>query len=145
MIEFPFEERNSSRLGKIFKPIIPVALCGPQQTINIFVLLNSGADISLIPYSLGEILGLPVDMSKRHEIHGIGEGSIPYILSEVSLKVGEYQTKIRLGWALVEEVPFILGRLDFFDSFSIEFRGFENKIILTPALSKGQERESSSS
>jgi hypothetical protein len=29
-----------------------------------------------------------------------------------------------------EEVPLILGRLDIFQKFSVEFREFENKIIL---------------
>ncbi len=44
MIEFPFEERYSDRLGKILKPIIPVTLNGQTQSVNVFMLLDSGAD-----------------------------------------------------------------------------------------------------
>ena len=63
-------------------------------------------------------------------VRGIGEGSIPYILSRVTIKIGAIETSIRVGWALIDEVPLILGRLDLFNQFSIEFREFEDKIIL---------------
>lgn len=57
MIEFPFEGRHSEKLGQILKPIIPVSVIGPKRGINIFMLLDSGADISLITYSVGETIG----------------------------------------------------------------------------------------
>ena len=130
MIEFPFEKRYSERLGQILKPIIPVSIIGPKRSVNLFMLVDSGADISLLPYSVGETIGLELDIANRSEIHGIGEGSVPYILSHSGLIIGDIEISIRIGWALIEEVPFILGRLDLFQNFSIEFREFENRIIL---------------
>jgi len=130
MIEFPFEKRYSDNLGKILKPYIPVNIIGPKKSVNIFMLLDSGADISMIPYSVGEIIGLDLDMEKHSEVQGIGESSVPYILSNIKLNIREFKLSIRVGWALIEEVPFILGRLDFFQAFSVEFRSFENKILL---------------
>jgi len=132
MMEFPFEERYSEKLGPIHKPIIPVKIIGPHRNVNIFMLLDSGADISLIPYSVGETIGLKLDMANRSEIYGIGEGSVPYILTNVNIEIGTIETSIRIGWTLIEEVPFIIGRLDFFHQFAIEFREFENRIILKP-------------
>jgi len=132
MIEFRFEKRNTKRLGQILKPIIPVSIIGPKRNLNIFMLLDSGADLSLIPYSVGETIGLELDIENRSEVQGIGEGSVPYILTTVKLKIEEVEIPIRMGWALIEEVPFILGRLDIFKKFSIEFREFENKIFLNP-------------
>ena len=132
MIEFRFEKRNTKRLGQILKPIIPVSIIGPKRNLNIFMLLDSGADLSLIPYSVGETIGLELDIENRSEVQGIGEGSVPYILTTVKLKIEEVEIPIRMGWALIEEVPFILGRLDIFQKFSIEFREFENKIFLNP-------------
>jgi len=35
--------------------------------------------------------------------------------------IGEQEVNTRIGWALVEEVPFLLGRLDIFDKFDIKF------------------------
>lgn len=94
------------------------------------MLLDSGADISLIPYSVGETIGLELDMANRGEVQGIGEGSVPYILSQVKLRIEDIEILARFGWALIEEIPFILGRLDVFQKFSIEFREFENRILL---------------
>ena len=130
MIEFPFKKRYSEKLGDILKPIIPVSIIGPKKSVNIFMLLDSGADISLIPYSVGETIGLELDMANHSEVHGIGEGSVPYILSNVGLNIGNVELSMRIGWALIEEVPFILGRLDLFQNFSVVFREFDNKIIL---------------
>jgi len=130
MIEFPFEKRYSKRLGQILKPIIPVTIAGPKRGLNLFMLLGSGADLSLIPYSVGEAIGLEPDIKKRSEVQGIGEGSVPYIMSQVELQIGNVGIPVRVGWALIEEVPLILGRLDVFSHLSVEFRESEDKIVM---------------
>jgi hypothetical protein len=58
MIEFPFLQRPSKKLGHILKPIIPASIIGPARGVRVFMLLDSGADISMIPYSVGETIGL---------------------------------------------------------------------------------------
>jgi len=130
MIEFSFKKVNSPKFGQILKPIIPLTIIGSRQKVKVFAILDSGADISIIPYSVGEIIGLELDMSTRSEIQGIGEGSVPYVLSEVGFQIGDVEIPARIGWALIEEVPFILGRLDIFQKLAVEFREFENKILL---------------
>ena len=47
MIELPFLKRRSKRLGHILKPIIPVSIIGPKRGVKVFMLLDSGADISM--------------------------------------------------------------------------------------------------
>jgi len=69
-------------------------------------------------------------MSTRSEVQGIGEGSVPYVLGQVRFQIENLEIPARIGWALVEEVPFILGRLDVFKTLAIEFREFEDKILL---------------
>jgi len=130
MIEFPFFKRHSEKLGDILKPVIPVSLIGPKYRVKLFMLLDSGADISMIPYSVGETIGLELDMATRSEVQGIGEGSVPYVLGQVTLEIEKFNVSARIGWALIEEVPFILGRLDIFKALAVEFREFENKILL---------------
>ncbi len=132
MIEFPFRKRLSSRLGEILKPLIPVRLIGPESSETVLMLLDSGADLSLIPYSIGEAIGLELDMNRRSEVQGVGEGSVPYVLSQVQMRIGARKVPVRIGWTLIEEVPLLLGRLDVFDHFAVEFRAFEDKILLKP-------------
>ncbi len=130
MIEFPFLQRRSRNLGSILKPIIPASIIGPGREVKAFMLLDSGADISMIPYSVGETIGLELDISTRSEVQGIGEATVPYVLGQVKIKIENFEIAARIGWALIEEVPFILGRLDVFKAVAIEFREFENRILL---------------
>lgn len=129
MIEYPFKRFNSKILGELLKPIVRVTLGGPKESIDVFMLVDSGADLSFLPYSAGEAIGLEIDMSNRREVHGIGEGSVPYILSNILLTIDDIQINARVGWAMIEEVPFLLGRLDVFREFSITFSEAQNKII----------------
>jgi hypothetical protein len=130
MIEFPFLKKRSEKLGLILKPIIPVTITGPKRSAKIFMLLDSGADISMIPYSAGETIGLELDMPTRSEAQGIGEGSVPYVVGQVRIQIENFEIPARIGWALIEEIPFILGRLDVFKILAIEFREFEDRILL---------------
>jgi hypothetical protein len=132
-MEFTFEKSHVLGLGQIFKPVLRVTITGPGRGVDVWMLLDSGADISFIPYSVGEAIGLNLDPANRSEVEGIGEGTVPYILSYVKLAIGDVEFPARIGWALIEEVPLLLGRLDVFQKFSIEFREFENKIIVNPA------------
>jgi hypothetical protein len=129
MIEFSFKRVRSPKFGEILKPIIPVTIIGPRRKVNTFMILDSGADISMIPYSVGETIGLELDMTTRSEVQGTGEGSVPYVLGHVKFRIENLEISARISWALIEEVPFILGRLDVFQELAVEFREFENKIL----------------
>lgn len=65
------------------------------------------------------------------EIYGIG-GEIPVIVKSASIKIDDIVLDIRIGWSMREEVPFVLGRLDVFDKFDVEFMEKEEKVIFVP-------------
>ncbi len=131
MIELNFKEYHSSNFGKILKPIIPVRIVGPEYSANLNLLIDSGADLSMIPYSVGKTLGFEIDLINRKEVKAIGEGSVSYILVNTEIIIEDIKLQVLLAWSLIEEVPLILGRLDVFDQLSIEFRQFENKIKIS--------------
>ena len=41
---------------------------------------------------------------------------------------------VRIGWALIEEVPFVLGRLDVFEIFDIEFKQSSRTAVFRTAV-----------
>jgi len=49
------------------------------------------------------------------------------------MKIGEKVLPILVAWALIEEVPPLLGRADVFDYFKITFLQKERKIIFEEA------------
>lgn len=129
MTEFPYREEPSQDFGVIWKPYVTVRISFGEKTFRCEMLLDSGADITLIPKRVGDYLGFEVEKEAIREVRGIGEGAVPYIVKHVKIKIGEDEIEPRIGWALIEEVPFLLGRLDIFDQFDIKFDHSERKVI----------------
>lgn len=91
--------------------------------------IDSGADVSLLPRNFGLLLGL--DLTKNiGEIRGIGEAVVPLSLQKVEMKLGVEKISAQVAIALINEVPYILGRLDVFKLFRISFQEYENKVVL---------------
>lgn len=76
--------------------------------------IDSGADITLIPRQLGETLGFEIAGDEIIEIGGLGDAKVPVIIKTVTMLLGEKKINCRIAWALVEEVPPLLGRTDLF-------------------------------
>ncbi len=91
--------------------------------------IDSGADISLVPRNFGSLLGL--DLAENlGQIRGIGEGIVPLSLQDVVFKIDNVELNVRIAIALINEVPYVLGRYDFFRLFDISFREHEGKVVL---------------
>lgn len=127
MTRYEFREEKSS-LGKILRPVAEVILEKQGFQVGIPMYIDSGADISMIPLRFGNALGFKQEKDDTiQEIKGISGAGIPYILKEVILILNGERLKIRIAWALVEEVPMLMGRFDIFNKFRITFdekRGF---------------------
>jgi hypothetical protein len=80
-IEFPWVEEKANIVPKILRPIARVKLIyeGNETTLDMYI--DSGADITLIPYSVGIALGFhltPEDEINR--IGGVGGGKISVVI-----------------------------------------------------------------
>ncbi|MBM3238823.1 hypothetical protein FJZ31_21240 [Candidatus Poribacteria bacterium] len=93
------------------------------------MLVDTGAYLSMMPYQVGVELGLTISEDEIFEAGGAGGASIPHVVKEVEIQIGDYSINARIGWALTDEVPLILGRLDVFDKFDIEFSQSRRKVI----------------
>ncbi len=128
-IEFTYRKENSKLIGVIYRPIAKVEFKSSMGWVPELMYIDSGADITLIPKSLGDLLGFDIKTEAIHDVRGIGETAIPVILKNIELKLGEYVFNSRVAWALIEEVPPLLGRLDVFDEFDVNFAQNEKKIV----------------
>lgn len=114
-------------------PTIKVTLRGrAKRPLNVIALLDSGADLSVIPLSIAKILDLDLP-EETSQSHGIG-GSITTKRSKmiIILKKGheDYQFAIPVEVSYDEDVPIILGRANFFDKFIISIDEKNEKIKL---------------
>ena len=130
MIVFKYKQEPSRIPGKlIYRPVAEIYL---KSKLNNWIKFNpyidSGADVTLIPLSLGKLLGLSVNEKKIEQIGGI-RGSVPVIYFKQEIKIGDIEFSAQIAWALIEEVPPLLGRTDIFDKFNVQFRQKESLII----------------
>lgn len=128
-ITFPYKEERSRLFGTIHRPIARAELKSKAEWIPTLMYVDSGADITLIPRSLGELLGFKIEAEEKIvNIGGIG-GAIPAIVKKASINLGGEILEARVAWALVEDIPPLLGRTDVFDNFEVDFRQKEKKVI----------------
>ncbi|MBS3056889.1 MAG: aspartyl protease family protein [Candidatus Aenigmarchaeota archaeon] len=122
-IEFYFREEKSRIFGSILRPVAEIIFINNEKEILESVYIDSGADVSLIPKSVGDALGFTIEKSdKITEVKGIGERGVPIIIKKIKIKIGEKIINTRVAWALIEDVPLLLGRTDVFNLFDICFQ-----------------------
>jgi len=126
-VEFPYRKEKSLTFGVIFRPVANVIL---EHEFDQWFYVDSGADITLIPLSVGDLIGLRrLKRNKVQRIMGVGKSSVPIIVKTTSMMIGSMSFRARVAWSQVEEVPPLLGRTDVFRKFSVTFREKEGVTI----------------
>lgn len=129
MITFRYKKELGKNNQIIPRPVADISLLSNSGTwIEFHPYIDSGADITLIPLSLGKLLGFTKNPQKTERVSGIsGSISITYIVNKV--KIGNHEFMAQIGWALTEDVPPLLGRKDIFDQFNITFKQPRGEIV----------------
>jgi hypothetical protein len=123
---------TSLALGEIKRPIADISIQTRNgKWIKFRPFIDSGADISIIPHSVGQYLGFEME-DKIVEFGGVSGKHLPVIIKRIKMKIGDIEIEPRVGWALVEGAPPLLGRLDIFDKFHITFQEEDEVVIFNP-------------
>jgi Family of unknown function (DUF5678)/Aspartyl protease len=112
-------------------PLYQVELRFNTVKIQVPMLIDSGADGSLITYSTGLKLGLSVaDGETRQTSKGIGGGEISYVWRDIDVTIAGHALTIPMAWILSgENQEEIIGRHGIFDAFDIEFKQADQEIL----------------
>ena len=123
---------NTVKVGP-WQPVKPVKVRALDKEIEIDMLIDSGADCSLISYKTGLKLGLSVSpLEQTLEARGIG-GNVQFVIRTLDLTIDNHTLTVPVAWVQNEEcTDEIIGRVVIFDYFNIEFRQSEEKIVFTP-------------
>ncbi len=126
--------RMKSLRESLWEPTYPVTLHTDYGEIKACqMLIDSGADFSLITFQAGKRLGL----SRRDEdvllfAQGIG-GEVSYLLRRIHMMIDQHPVSAAVAWCQDETInDMIVGRRDVFDAFHIEFRQSESRLIFKP-------------
>lgn len=129
MIVFRYKRESLGKGKSVIRPVADVFVQNKSGSwIEFHPYIDSGADVTMIPLSLGKLLGLKVEEAKIEQIGGI-RGSVPVIYVKQKVRLGGVGFLARIAWALVEEVPPLLGRESVFDKFKVTFKQRDREIL----------------
>lgn len=135
-LTFPYNVWNDYVPDQMLRPFIPVRLGYDDNEIQTLALLDSGADINVLPYQLGLELGLDWDAAGDFTgLQGLGGGMVSK-KSVADLYVGSWPGIRQIfAWARNDEIPVILGQWNFFQEVIVCFHKSRNYLELD--LSRG--------
>jgi len=129
-IEFPLSTKKTS-LGTIFNPVIPVKILTPKGFVTFQFLLDSGADFTLLPKHVADLVGIDLRNAPSTKTFGVEGKGVRVFVGSVTIKIGHEILKIRAFFSERDDAPFLLGRMDLFNKFKIEFDPKRKKIRFT--------------
>ena len=113
-----------------WQPDYTIELSTSKASDKLAMLVDSGADISIIPKWTGEDLGLKIDENDYIEKAEGVNGTVDYVIKNLTFNIDGHIFKAPVGWVQTEEVEdILLGREVVFDLFDIEFKQVEETII----------------
>jgi len=136
VLTFKYRPLKRSDGSVVKSPVIPITLIGQSLRFDVIALLDSGADVSAIPYELADLLGISFRDKEAHDTEGIG-GRAKSVECHMTVIVEDkkgresYTLNMPVNVMLDEkEMPILLGRRGFFEQFVITFDEVNQRILL---------------
>lgn len=110
-------------LGKSLRPRLPVQVKGKRGNwVTISLYLDTGADISILPKSSADILGIPLRSGSEVIVVGLAGELIRAYIHELECKLGDFEPlSAKFAISEKETVVPVLGREGFFQRFNFKF------------------------
>ncbi|WP_026099725.1 pepsin/retropepsin-like aspartic protease family protein [Prochlorothrix hollandica] len=117
---FSFTERTDSLGRSVIMPYLPLTLTSEDRSVEVMALLDTGASVNVLPYAIGLQLGavwenqtvfIPLSGNLAHsEARGLVISATVAPFSSVLLA---------FAWTQSNDVPVILGHMNFFAEFNM--------------------------
>lgn len=124
-VKFPFEYVGNTFFGHVYRPVVKVSLKALSHDIWIdtWMVVDTGADFTILPRHLVGKLRISLEKQcVKDTTLGVGGEQVIYLCKQkVKAKVGSMERAIPLAFFDTNEVPALLGRLGFLETFDTEF------------------------
>jgi len=121
-LKLPYVSIQNSRGEILLRPLLPLQLTYQGTNVHATGLLDSGADVNVLPYKLGLALGAIWD-EQRTELTlsgNLAQYEARGLL--VTATIGNFApVRLAFAWTRSDNVPLILGQVNFFAEFNICF------------------------
>ena len=124
-VKFPFENGGKTNLGQIWRPVAKVKIISPSvnKAVSIWMIVDTGADYTILPRHFAEKLRISLEKDcRKTTTFGVGgEQNVYFCKNKIRASIGNLERKIPLAFLDSNEVPALLGRLGFLETFNTEF------------------------
>jgi hypothetical protein len=94
------------------------------------MIIDTGADYTIMPKRYAPLLGIDVNVDCiEHGTQGIGGSETVYLCHDVTVRLGHWERRIPLGFLDRDDIPPLLGRQDFLETFRVIFEGHETIFV----------------
>lgn len=131
-IIFPFEDRRSSTLKIVKRPIARVDFWSKKASswLEYSLIVDTGADYTLFPYHVAFELGIDLEKDcQRVFTKGVGGiEKVCFLKRGLKMKIGDLEKIIPVGFLEREDIPPLLGRENCLNDFEVCFLAFKTII-----------------
>ncbi|WP_198805940.1 aspartyl protease family protein [Leptolyngbya sp. BL0902] len=133
---YPFLSGDPALGEASFRPYLPFTLEYKEKTITSTGLLDTGASVNVLPYSLGIDLGYEWErQTTALSLTGnLAQYEARVVIGQVT--VGQFEpVQLVFAWTQATNVPLILGQVNFFMEFDVCFYRSQLEFAVSPKSS----------
>lgn len=124
-VKFEYEYEGQSYFGKIYRPIAEIFIKSPasETWTKVVAIVDTGADFSILPNHFAYDLRIDVEKDCiKSATSGVGgEQTILLYKKPLRIKLGPDEKDVPIAFFDNDEVPALMGRLGFIETFDTEF------------------------
>jgi hypothetical protein len=136
---YPFVECEPTLGEASFRPYFPFILVHQQVSLTASGLLDTGASVNVLPYSIGIELGY--DWERQTTAVSLTGNLAQYearvVLAQAIVRQFE-PVQLVFAWTKATNVPLILGQVNFFMEFDVCFYRSQLEFAISPKASASQ-------
>lgn len=124
-VTFDFEYEGKGYFGEIYRPLAKVSFKSFKSNLwsDIWMVVDTGADFSILPKYVSRDLNISLEedcILDRTE--GVGGSQTIYLCKQrITCKLGKFIREVSIAFFDNDQVPPLLGRLGFLETFNAEF------------------------
>jgi len=132
---YPFQPKRDEIGVLADVPYLPLTLTYQNRSVEVMGLLDTGASVNVLPYNVGVQLGA-IWEDQRFSVTLAGNLASAETKGLLVLaKVGDFEpVQLAFAWTRVNNIPIILGRINFFTEFDVCFYGSQLAFEVCPKL-----------
>ncbi|WP_133793915.1 hypothetical protein [Prosthecobacter fusiformis] len=129
---FPYQPKSGEGNGVL--PFCPVLLISSVSVIMADGLLDSGATVSVLPHSVGITLGFRWDQDLPSVSLGGNLARFEARLIRLSIAIPGFSPHpMSFAWSKSDNIPVILGQMNFFQFYDVTFHGSQRSFEIQTA------------